>query len=74
MKKRKKRIWIKIYAVFMIILGITLLALSLLHLYDPTFLTDDQLRVIYLISDPFISFEFILILWVTRERSINNVK
>lgn len=69
MKKRKKRIWIKIYAVFMIILGITLFVLSLLHLYDPTFLTDEQLRVIWLISSPFISFEFILILWVTRERS-----
>jgi len=69
MKKRKKRIWIKIYAVFMIILGITLLALSLLHLYDPAFLTDAQLRVICLISSLFISFEFILILWVTRERS-----
>lgn len=69
MKKRKMRIWIKIYAVFMIILGIALLVLSFLHLYNPAFLTDDQLRVIWLISSPFISFEFILILWVTRERS-----
>lgn len=69
MKKRKKGIWIKIYAVFMIIYGITFLILGLLHLYDPTFLTDDQFHVIWHITILFMGFEFILILWETRGRS-----
>lgn len=64
----KKKIWIKVYAVFMIILGIALFVLSLLHLYDSTFLTDEQLRMIWLISSPFISFEFMLILWIRAHR------
>ena len=64
----KKKIWIKVYAVFMIILEITLGVLITLHLYDPTFLTDEQLRIILLISIPFISFEFTLILWIKAHR------
>ena len=64
----KKKIWIKVYAVFMIILEIPLGVLITLHLYDPTFLTDEQLRIILLISIPFISFEFTLILWIKAHR------
>lgn len=64
----KKKIWIKIYAVFMIILGIALLVLSLLHLYNPTFLTDEQLRVIWLIASLFIGLEFTLIIWIRGHR------